>query len=1131
MKITMKYKINFARIQQLRYVWIAILTLGIAISTTAQVSVKANNLPIRQILKTIEKNTDFKFFYNDNFAALDKVASLSVTNVPIDNALASLFKESGISWEKKDNNQIVLVPEKKSERQQAQSDGQALKISGTITDPETGESMIGVNVIVKGTSQGVISDSNGKYSLNVTRPATLVFSSIGYITQNVQVTNQSTLNISLEPDTKKLDEVVVVGYGVQKKSDVTGAMISVGEKEIKARPVNNALEAMQGKAAGVDITSNERPGEIGQINIRGVRSITASSSPLYVVDGVPLMSSSGIETINPSDIESIDVLKDASATAIYGSRGANGVILVTTKSGKDGKLTISYSGSVTSENIHDRTKMMNADEYLTWRRWAYYYADPTKYPRGDAPTQANDKVIFLGGNDAYAWNNIMKGWETGTWDGSKVQTTDWTSMVTQTGVSTDHNLSVSGGTDKMKSYASFGYLNSEGTMKGQAYTRFSSKINVVLNPVKWFEMGANINSAYSIQQFGQSTTGGQVSGPGSIYAAANGIFPYAVPYDVDGNRIIYPGGDDMVKTAIDEWKYSQDQRTSFRTLGSFYAQLNILPGLRYRVNFGPDFRYFDNGIFIDAQSVLRNGSPNYASIKNQKDFSWTLDNLLYYDKKIGKNTFGATLLQSASAWDLTSTYLQAVSIPMASQKWNAFNTANIPTTNIKAYTTDLTQRKLLSYMGRLNYSFDDKYMLTVSGRWDGASQLSAGHKWTFFPSAALGWRMDQEEWLKPISWINQMKMRLGVGTTGNSAVEPYATKGPLVSLYYPYGTTSVAGYVPSESLISGGVTPMANQFLGWEKTTQYNLGVDFSIFNGRVSGVIDAYTSRTTDLILQMSIPALTGFQTTFANVGETKNKGIDLTINTVNIKKKSFSWETNLNAAWQKEEIVSLANGKSDDISNNWFIGQSVGILYGYESNGLWKEADVDEMAKFNANGHKFQVGGTRPADLNGDYKIDPNNDRKIIGNTRPRWTLGLNNSFNYKNFELSIFIYSRLGYTYNTNGEWQGGRYVQRSISYYNENNKDAEYQKPIYNVAGGDPYYNALGYKEAAFIKIRNIGLGYTLPISIAKRLSLQNIKIYGQIKNPGMIYSSISWLDLDLGGSTYNKGFVVGLNVGF
>ena len=357
-------------------------------------------------------------------------------------------------------------------------------------------------------------------SSNAPETGILTVSFIGYKTENLNLTGKINFKITMKEDTEELDEVVVVGYGTMKKNDVTGAMITVGEKELKSRPVNNAFEAMQGKAAGVDITSNERPGEIGNINIRGVRSLTASNAPLYVIDGIPIMSNSGIETLNPNDIESIDILKDASATAIYGSRGANGVILVTTKKGKAGKTTLSYSGTITAETMQDRTEMMNASEYITWRRWAYYYSDPSVYPRGDQPNQQNDYNIFLGANDEYAWNNIMKGWAGGTWDGSKVQTTDWGDMVKQTALSTEHTLSVSGGTDKMSGYGSFGYLKNEGTMIGQDYSRYTAKASIDITPVKWFKMGATINATFSEQNYGQSNTGGQVSGLGSIYAAA-----------------------------------------------------------------------------------------------------------------------------------------------------------------------------------------------------------------------------------------------------------------------------------------------------------------------------------------------------------------------------------------------------------------------------------------------------------------------------------------------------------------------------------------------------------------------------------------------------------------------------------
>ena len=810
------------------------------------------------------------------------------------------------------------------------ADLQQQTVSGRVLAADNNLGFPGVNIIIKGTSIGTVTDADGNYTLGVSgSDAILVFSAIGYKTTEVPVAGQSTINITMEEDITSLSEVVVIGYGTAKKADVTGAIIRVNEEQLKSRPVMNALEAMQGQAAGVDITTNERPGEIGQIRIRGVRSLTASNDPLYVVDGIPLMSSSGIETLNPLDIESIDILKDASATAIYGSRGANGVVLITTKKGKAGELTMNYSGSVTVENIEDFSRMMTADEYITWRRWSYYYRDPNVYPRGDQPTQDNDFSIFLGGNDPHAWANIMKGWEGGTWDGSKVQNTDWVDMVTQTAVTQTHTISASGGSDKVKAFGSFGYLDNEGTMKGQSFRRYSSKISVDLIPKDWFEMGVSINASYGVQQYGQSTTGGQVSGPNTIYAAARGVFPYAVPYDDNGERIPFPGGDDYVRTIVDEWKLSDNQRTTLRALGSLYAQVNILPGLRYRVNFGPDFRQYQNGIFIDEKSVVRVGNPNYASLENENDFSWTLDNLLYYDKSIGKHNIGATLLQTASSWNHNESRIAGIRIPYPKQKWNALG--QVAKDNLQTYSSDLVERQLMSYMGRLTYGFSDKYLLTLSGRWDGASQLAEGHKWAFFPSAALAWRITEETWMPQTTWLNQLKMRVGVGTTGNSAIDPYRTKGGIVSMFYPYGGTSTQGYAPSEFQVSD-QSVMANPLVGWERTTQYNLGIDFSVLRGRVSGSIDGYTSHTKDLLMQMSIPPITGFTTTFANIGETRNKGIDISLNTVNVQVGSFTWETMVNAAWQKDEVITLANGKSDDISNNWFIGESLGVIYGYE-------------------------------------------------------------------------------------------------------------------------------------------------------------------------------------------------------
>ena len=999
-------------------------------------------------------------------------------------------------------------------------------IQGTVVDSANGNPLPGVTIQIKDGTAGTTTDALGKFSLLVPDDAILEVSYLGYNKKEVSVNGRSVIKIALAASTTGLNQIVVIGYGSVKKSDVTGAVATIGEKEIKARPVSNAIQAMQGQVAGVDVTSNERPGEIGDITIRGVRSLTASNAPLFVVDGVPL-TTGGIEYLNPSDIQSINVLKDASATAIYGSRGANGVVLITTKQGKAGDFQLSYSSSVTMQKLVDDATPMNAAQYIEWRRWAYYYSNPALYPRGDQPTEATDYSIFKGSSDPSSWANILKGWASGTWDGSKVSTTDWTKMVKRTGVATEQTLSVSGGSEKIKGYASFGYLNNKGTSKGQGYTRYSGNTNISFTPTKWFTFGANINASYSKQEYGQSAAGRTaISAASSIYNSAKAVYPFAVPFDSAGNRIIYPGGDQAVRTVVDEWKYSTDERVTFRTVGSFNAQLDFgsiipgLKGLKYRMNFGPDFSLYRDGVYIDGKSAIRNGT-SYASLSKTQTFSYTLDNLVYYDRVFGKNSFNLTLLQTQTAYNTEGSALSADAIPFATQKWNALTPGNVP--SLLSWNSGLTQQQLMSYMGRINYSFDNKYLLTVSGRWDGASQLAAGHKWYFFPSTALGWRIDQEDFLRNVSWINQLKIRFGVGTTGNSAIAPYATKGGVTSLFYPFGTAITAGSIPS--------TTLANQNLGWERTVQYNLGFDYSLFNSRVSGTIDLYTTQTKDLLMEQSIPTVTGFNTTYANVGKTANKGFDFSVNTVNVRTRNFQWTTTLNASYHKDHIVALANGNQDDINNNWFIGKPIGVIYGFQAAGLWHESDSASMAVFNGNGSTFQPGMVRPVDQNGDGKIDANHDRIVIGNTLPRWVVGMVNNFSFDHFELSFFLYGRLGYMYSTGGESETGRFNQRLINYYNEDNKNAEYQKPIYTTGTGDIYYESLGYKSGSFLEIRNISLAYNFPQALVTRWSLKNLRVYLQAADPAMIYSKIKWINMDVVSSYWNRGFTAGLNVTF
>jgi len=1009
---------------------------------------------------------------------------------------------------------------------------QTLTTKGKVVDPK-GEPIIGASVIQQGsTTNGVVTDLDGTFSISVPASSMLEVSCIGYVTK--VVAPSANLVVTLDEDNLFLEEAVAVGYGVMKKSDVTGALVSVNAEELTSRPTNNVLEAMQGKAAGVDIRTNERPGEVGDVYIRGQRSIKASSAPLYVVDGIP-MQSGALESLNPNDIETIDILKDASATAIYGSRGANGVVLVTTKKGSSDKLTISYSGSVSVDDIVTKTKYMTADEYITWRRTAYYNADPVNNPSPNSPTYENDFNIFGGGSDPYAWANIEKGWSSdhSTWVGG-VPTTDWFDLILKTAITHEHTVSASGGTDKARTYLSFGYLNNQGTIKGQGYERYTLKSNSDFKPYDWLSFGANITTTYSFQNYGLSSAGNTQGGTKSdaYYVAAEGL-PYAVPFDENGERIEYPGGDSRIKNVYGEWDLQKDERKTLRAMASLYGQIDLgeiyapLEGLSYRINFGPDFRYYDRGLFVDAASFNRNGS-NYALRNNQKTFSWTLDNIINYNREFGKHAVSVTLLHSADAYQLTTMSMDADGTPLPSALWNNMGSVS----SLRSFGTSLTEKQMESYMARVNYSFNDRYMLTASVRRDGASQLAEGHKWATFPSVALGWRIDRENFMQNVSWIDQLKLRAGYGVTGNAAIDPYQTKGSIVGMFYPFGSNITSGYTLYDSMAYDSAArslAMANEDLTWEKTTQYNVGVDFSILDGRVSGVFDIYKSYTDGLLMQQSIPSLIGYTTTYNNIGKTENFGYDITLNLVPVRTKDWEWSLDINAAYTKNKITELTNGKEDDIVNGWFIGQPIGVVYSYECAGIWQEEDRAEMEKYTSN--DFEVGMARPVDQNGDYKIDANNDRVVLGSTMPKWTMGINTAVSYKNWTLSAQLYGRFGFIDTGDAPWVGGRYNVRSYDYWTPENTDAKYVKPIFSEAGADIYYQIVDISDRSYLKIRNVALSYTFPAATLKNWGIGSLKLYLQAKNLGSIFNGSEARDMDTGLAYYNRGFTFGANITF
>ena len=1025
---------------------------------------------------------------------------------------------------------------------------QGKTVSGTVTDKD-GEPLVGVSVLIKGTSFGAATDLDGNYTLkNVAEDAVLEFRYVGCVPQDIKVGKQTRIDVVLQEDSAMLDEVVVVGYGVQKKSDVTGALSHIGAEELQSRPVSNAFEALQGKAAGVDITTSERPGTVGDIRIRGERSLTASNSPLYVVDGVPLMSGSGIETLNPRDIESIDILKDASATAIYGSRGANGVVIVTTKQGKAGQFSLNYSGSVTWQKLVDRSPSMSASQFINYRRWAAYNSDPTKYADPRTPTKESDELLFGILDDPVSYNNVMNGWASGSWNPDNVIDYDWTGNALRTGFIHEHTISASGGTEKMNAFGSFGYLSNDGTQHGQEYNRYTARLGINITPVKWMTIAMSMNASREMQDYGMSKNyaPSSTNSATGIYALYKKAYRWALPFDEEGNRIQFPGGDTGAYCPVDEWEHNISQRETYRVLGSFSAQLHLgeiwapLKGLDYKIAFGPDYRNWRQGDYIDKQSAYKwmNEGENEARWQQRRDFSWTLDNMITYNNTFNKvHNVGLTLLQTASKWNYESAAMSLENLEQDMYKWNAMGSLDITDkANAASMSTDLNERQLESYMIRVNYGYADRYLLTASARWDGASQLSKGRKWAFFPSMSLGWRIQQESFLRDIQWLNNLKLRAGVGTTGNSAIAPYATLGKIQSIYVPTTESYDKAYLTNDGAYFKNPIVMANTEVGWEKTTQWNFGIDYGFLNNRINGSIEFYTSKTKDLLLNMRIPTVTGYASTLANIGKTSNKGVEITINAIPVETRDFTWNTSFNLSWQKDKIDELSNGKEDDITNSWFIGEQLGVFYDYTTDGLWQDTpeDLAEMAKWKEkSGYNFTPGMVRPHDVNGDYTMN-NEDRVIVGNKRPTTTAGWTNIFNYKGIELSCQMYGRFGYWVNQPQHLFGYGNIGNAVDYWTPDNTGAEFQKPILTstqTGDVDQFSTQHGYKKANFIRMRNISVGYTLPSRLLEKVQLKHVKVYGQVINPFDIHQSVDGFDLDTGETFYNRSWVIGLELGF
>ncbi|MFN3760271.1 MAG: SusC/RagA family TonB-linked outer membrane protein [Algoriphagus aquaeductus] len=933
---------------------------------------------------------------------------------------------------------------------------QDVQVSGTVLD-ETGMPLPGVSILLKGTTRGTTTDLDGKYSIAAPSNGVLVFSFIGYNNMEQTVGSRTKIDVSLSPDVSNLEEVVVVGYGTQKKSQLTGAISSVGNKEIQELPITDARQALQGRAAGVDVTqAGSKPGSAPQVRIRGRRSFNASNEPLYVVDGIPTVG--GLEDINPSDITSMEVLKDASATAIYGSRGSNGVVLITTKRGNVGKTVVSVDSYYGLNQELGRIEVFDGPAFAEYKRESRRATG--RYPEGPATAEADAKIF-----EPVELESIALG-----------RSTDYPAGLLRMGNIQNHQIGVSGGSDKTTFFVSGNYFKDVGIIYNQDFTRYTFRVNLDHQLNKKIKIGTST-------LFTSSLRNGENFNPMGGALAEN---PLGKPYDDNGNLIFLPTTDGLRTNPFAEIVPGAqvDETKRYRAFTSLYGSWEITKGLTYRLVFGPDLNIRRNGRFTGSQTNARRGGPPTGSVDDRFNFNYTLENIVTYNKTLNSvHNFNITALQSFQQDRFEQTTLSVQGIPAPSQLFHRLGDAS----QITGANTQLVEWSLLSYMARVNYTFKDKFLITGTVRADGSSRFGENNKFGYFPSAAIGWNMHQEEFLKNSSKVDQLKLRVSYGSIGNQAIVPYQTQALLGRTSYAWDVNTAAfGYRPNT---------IGNPDLRWETSTTFNSGVDFSFFKGRVLGSLEYYVTNTSDLLAPQPLPNSTGFGGFTTNIGETQNRGIELSLSTLNIEKGNFTWSTDIIFTRNREKIVSLPNG--DDIAAGRFIGKPLTVFFDLKKIGIWQTSEKDIAAGFGDKPGEIKV-----EDFNGDGRIN-SLDRQFLGSAVPDFSMGITNRFAFKGLDFSFFIFTRQGSMirslFHTSNNNLFGRYNNLAVDYWTPNNPTNAYPRPNENQEF--PKYNSsMNLFDGSFVKVRNINFGYTFSDVTLKKIGFSSLRLYSSIQNP-------------------------------
>lgn len=1044
-------------------------------SQATKFSFELRDKQVAEVLKEIEENSNFRFFYQREQVDVERIISINSRENSVEEILTSIFKEEEIKYKVLDNDLILLTTENKS-FSEVLSQLQQKKVTGTISDMD-GLPLPGVTVNVKGTTTGTVSNSDGVYALDVPEDAILVFQFVGMHTQEIAIENKSEINVTMLAEMIAIDEVVAIGYGSMKKSDLTGSVGSVSSESLEQRHSINPVDALTGRIAGVRVFNGSgRPGGGMRVQIRGASSINASNDPLYVIDGVV---GGDIGLINQNDIESIDILKDASATAIYGAQGSNGVVIVTTKKAAKGKVTLTYDGSVGVGVLAHKVDLLNSEQFMEMRH--ELYDDIRSYN----PSQASYLLDYDGSMYPELWNS----------DGTAKFDTDWQDEATRVAISHRHHVTLSGSTKNFDGGTSIGYQKEEGILLNTWMEKTTARFFGNFKIKERIKVGGSINFGFTNEnrpdQYG---TGGMV--PTRLMYEMPPIFP--VQY-ADGR---YSKMEDVLRknggwdffiqyNPVTMLENEMDVNyKNYQVLGNFYVDLNLAKGLNLKSTYGRKIALSKNAFYF-TRGYNTYTQMNSANLGDITQDNWQLENILTYDKTIKNQKINAML---GASWYEYGQFSFAANASNFADEYYGINNIGVGT-NPPTVGSSYTASKLNSYFARVNYNYADKYFATATLRYDGSSRFGANNSYATFPSVAFAWRASEEEFLKDNSIITNLKLRLSYGQTGNNAIGDYTALGSP-------GVQTVI--FDKQKAIGSSQGVMPNSDLKWEKTTETNLGVDLQLID-RINLSVDYYNRETTDLLFAKPVAQFTGYSSVLSNIGSVQNKGIELSLVTNNINNSNFSWDTQLTFNKNVNKVLALGSNDEDVFSGFWFshqifrVGEPIGSYWGNRRLTTWGTDEADEAAKYGR-----VPGDPRVEDVNNDGKYDKA-DQMILGSPYPDYEIGFINDFTYKSWDLSVDIHISQGadilnvgvmvindrYNYaNAYTEMYEGRWTTS-----NQNTMWSRVKPDLRQFSSFDSGH----IFDGSFIRGRNLSLGYNLPKAITQKLNIANVKFYANVQN--------------------------------